>query len=162
MFWEYIAGLFDGEGHVSIALSHHGKIYPSVSITVRITNSDGESLLLIKDFLNKNKVVSFISKYAIGTKKKGEYRTRDIYHLYIGSTEGVTLFCKNISPYSLIKKRQIEIALEAVALKKTLWENNQCVKDNLDLFDKFRHELHKLAHKGRKTLKIWPLHGQTW
>ena len=161
MMWEYIAGLFDGEGHVSISLTYHRKLYPEVSIYIRITNSDGKSLLLLKDFLIKNNVKSYVTKYTVGEKKKSEPRNRDVYYLQIGSVEGVALFCKNISPYSLIKKRQIKIASEAVALKKKLWENNQRVNDNLVLFDKFRHELHKLSQKGPKTLKIWLLHPPT-
>ena len=148
MFWEYIAGFFDGEGHVAISLSYGGRthLYPNVTTQLTITNSEKKPLLTIKDFLSKNNITSY---FWYGKKEK-------IYRLFIGNLKGVTLFCNNVSPYSLVKERQLEIVLEAIKLKEFLKENNQLIKDNLDLFDELRQELHSLSHKGPRILKKWP------
>ena len=66
------------------------------------------------------------------------------------------IFIFNISPFVKIKKRQLEIITSAMDLREELSRNpHKKITDNLNEFNKFRHELHSLARKGRKIIQIW-------
>jgi len=143
MDWSYIAGLFDGDGCPSIFTSTHKKrksISPSIGAKIMIITSTPEKFGLLIDFLRKNNI--YIKKY--GTKQLVIHRQND-----------VEKFCLNIYPHLMIKNQQIRYTLIFLYLKKQIKEcRHSTVMENLDVFDKIRHKLHKYSRKGRK-LKRW-------
>lgn len=97
---EYIAGLFDGEGHVSITVTQReGQTDPK--LCVKLTNTHLPVMEMFKE------------QYG-GTfylQKKSEEHHLQVYQLSLNVTESKK-FLSEILPYLVIKKRQAEIALE--------------------------------------------------
>ena len=97
---EYIAGLFDGEGHVSITVTERrGKVDPK--LCVKLTNTHLPVMELVK------------AQYG-GTfylQKKTEEHYLQVYQLTFNVTES-KVFLTELIPFLIIKKRQAELALE--------------------------------------------------
>jgi len=153
--WEYLAGLFDGDGSVSISL-HANKSIRSSSISIKaiITTSDPEPLQPILDFLEEQGCIS--GTYSQINTTTNKLSTGPIYNLQIQNSDGVKKFLLNIQPHLLFKSKHCKIALEAIEQKQKFRDDpTTTVLDNLRCFDDLRHELHKLRKKGPKTLKSW-------
>lgn len=154
MDWSYIAGLFDGDGHPSIALKN--QLPRSIQITARITGGNKEQFRPIKDFLKQSEIHAGIHRSSIGKhKSKAGWRQHTSYVIQISGRDDAIKFFEMILPHILFKRKQCEIALKGLKFWKYLSECGKSVEDNLHYFDKLRHELHKYARKGPKTLKSW-------
>lgn len=140
--WEYIAGLFDGDGSVSISKSVSNKI-PSINLKVVITG-DRKHMETIKRFLEIENIKSNI------------YCGSPQNSLVIHNKKKIKRFLQNILPYVIYKKNVCKIMLEAVNLKERLKSKGYGeINKNLHLFDGLRHELHKYSRKGPRKLKSW-------
>lgn len=136
---EYLAGLFDGEGCVNLAINPNG-----VTIELQITNNSQAILEASSEFLHSQNVMSAFQ--TVFTKWGNTRRLR------CSGAEAKSM-AELLLPHVITKRRHLEIVLEACLLRKHLQETGQKVKDHLQDFDVFRQELHSLAIKGPKTLK---------
>jgi len=93
----YIAGIFDGEGTVSIS--------PSLSqVSIEITNTDRDILLWIESFFPFKRC----------TIKKIE-KCKQAHRIYLSDQVGVRNFIRSIEPFVRIKREQLLIALSFIA-----------------------------------------------
>ena len=138
--WDYIAGLFDGDGCFSIGKTPQNTLVLSAIITAKRT----DFLETICKWLETEDVYAKINK-------KGT-----INNLIIRSGESLFVFLDCIKDCVILKKEHVEIMMRATKLRRNLREGeNTTIKANLKRFDVFRHELHALSVKGPKKLKVW-------
>jgi hypothetical protein len=136
---DYLAGLFDGEGSVSLSITRNG-----VTIQISITNNSGIIIESVTKYLqSQNIVVVFRTVF-----NHWGYCRR-----LVASGGEARRIAELLLPHAIGKHRQLEIVLELFTLKKRLQENGERVRDHLLEFDAFRQELHSLAIKGPRTLK---------
>lgn len=100
---EYIAGFFDGEGCVSIGTRGQCQ--------VSITQKNPEVLYMIQE----------IHGGAVGCKER---KFNNCYAWRQVSKEGVGKFLESILPHSVVKRKEIELGLEAVSRLRS--GNNGC------------------------------------
>lgn len=93
----YIAGFFDGEGCVRIKKANHSN--NSYYLSVHITNSNKKALNFIKNIFGGK----------IYFQEKG--KNLKIYQYLLSSTEAV-MFLKAIRCFSIIKVKQIDLAIK--------------------------------------------------
>lgn len=99
--YEYIAGLFDGEGHVTIVKPNRkNKTRPSYELVAQITNTHRDVLAQIQNITGGN-----LSFHLGQGKNKPHYRL--VFH-----TRQALDFLKAIQPFCIIKREQIDIAIE--------------------------------------------------
>ena len=114
----YLAGLIDGEGHIGLYMGGKTKgsterrssgVRWQLRIQITSTNKD------IVDWLNlKLKGLSYTSTHDNSVNNDPNRNVKiwkDVHHFIMTSRNGEALL-KLIQPYSIIKKKQIEIALE--------------------------------------------------
>jgi len=155
--WEYLAGLFDGEGcpNISKSVKWKNPLKPVEGVFIKLEiTGESNHLHLIKQFLMDEGIYSGV---LVGNKGKeiNGWRVNTSFKLVISSHNGVKLFLINILPFLLLKKDVCKITLEGIFLKEQLKNKYGAISENLYLFDKLRHKIHKYARKGRKTLKSW-------
>jgi hypothetical protein len=93
----WFAGMFDGEGCITLfRTSKHGK-YISHHMQVCVTNTNVEAL------------VKFQEKF--GGKIQKHHGKNNCYRWYLAGRDQMRNLLKTILPYCLIKKPQMEIAL---------------------------------------------------
>lgn len=100
---QYIAGFFDGEGHIGICkgvVKHKNKVYEQIYDRVKIDNTKPEVLYMIRDIFG-GKV----------SRKYNGYNKKDCYTFFVFSYESER-FLKTIYPYLHIKRKQAEIMLD--------------------------------------------------
>lgn len=102
---QYLAGLFDGEGWVSLRGQKNKK---SHSIQCGIGMSD-TVIIAIAKFLGVG--------YRLQKSKKSN--NKDMYHLVLAKKETISSFLNLIIPYLIVKKRQAEIMLDYLNSKIT-------------------------------------------
>ena len=111
MNWDYVAGLFDGEGSIQI------KNYPDTSrgrgISVCIGITDGEVLKQLQEFLELQKIKSHIYQRTI---PRGKER-KPIQWWKISSKWEATKFLEAIKDKAIIKKDKI---IEALKFRENL------------------------------------------
>ena len=106
----YIAGLIDGEAHISIQREvNPRRKTPAYTIRFEIGMIDKQPLAFIQQFYPN-------SKLALYTNHKG--RRLPYYRLRLYSDDLMDLFQK-LLPYTQSKRRQLEICLEMHRLKKS-------------------------------------------
>lgn len=103
MNWEYIAGFFDGEGNLNIGFIKNKLSY---QLRIRFYSTDKDVLEKIKEFL-RNKGYIYTKKASRNNPNRNL-----VYEFVILKKEDCLYFLKNISPYSVIKKEQINYLLE--------------------------------------------------
>ena len=95
----YIAGLFDGEGHIQYKQymrqrPHNKKPYPTWSVRMEIAMTDKSVLLLVHDLLGVGTVTEkkYKTAYTVGWKRQWRWRCqlRDAYYV-----------CLLLQPYAL-------------------------------------------------------------
>lgn len=150
--WKYLAGLFDGDGSPHIFQTRTKK-HPNLCFKMKITGTK-EAFIPIQQFLKENGILAGIYKSNKGKDRKG-WRQKTSYRLVISNFDGIKIFCQKIYPYIHLKRKQCEIMLQAIALKEKIKEEGKLIQNNFHLFDKLRHELHKLSRKGPRKLKPW-------
>ena len=132
----YIAGLFDGEGCVSIikddrtGQGNHKS--PSYSLILIISNNNKEVL----EWLNK--------KTGIGNLAKR--KNQRLYDWKL-SRKGTEIFLNKIYPYLIIKREQAELAIEFCnhMNEKTGYNSkNPMTQSVLDIRESFRYKMSEL------------------
>src|SRR6476620_4906706 len=114
----YLAGLIDGEGHIGLYMGGRTKgttnrLASGVrwQLRVQITNTNGD---IINWLDSKLKGLSYSSSHD-NSKNIDPNRNvkiwKDVHH-FIMTTRNAEALLKLIQPYSIIKKNQIDIALE--------------------------------------------------
>ena len=152
MNWDYIAGLFDGDGSVAISSATPStaphikrKRYKSLSIIIQITSIKRDFLTDLCKWFEEQEIKAIISSSKTRSPK-----------VQITAHASVRKFVDNVLPRIHLKKRTLEIIGSALDLKEQLKKDeNKTISGNLHLFNKFREELHSLAMKGPKTLAVW-------
>jgi len=138
--WSYVAGLYDGEGSSAIFSRVKKHRFFSCGIAIQISGQK-KHLDLVKNFLNSEGIKCGVT----------------ILNLQIQSFDSVKLFISKVVPYIILKKPQLEIMSEAVALRDNLkLFGKGAIVRNSDAFDKLRHRLHAHSRKGPRELKEWP------
>ena len=111
----YMAGFFDGEGHVSIAkrgLIHTSRdkstpMRPIYGLVAGMAQNKKEPLILFHDL--------FGGTLRIDTRVRAQKHSKQvIYEWNIGGNIQVPRFLKWLRPYLLVKASQVDIALEFV------------------------------------------------
>lgn len=113
----YLAGFFDGEGYVGIVSS-------GCSPRLALSQKNREVL---------DRIAEFIGHGTVYATKKGHW------HLRIHGRDNVRRMVKLMKPYSVVKRRQLELMERFLAIPK--WSRDQQTKDRL------RDELKVLNHK---------------
>jgi len=152
MNWDYIAGLFDGDGSVAISSSIPStaphikrKRYRSLKMIISITSINRDFLSKLCEWFEEQGMRATISSAKTRSPK-----------VQIAAHASVRKFVDNVLPRVHLKKRTLEIMGEALDLRAQLKQDeSKTISGNLHLFNGFREELHSLAMKGRKTLTLW-------
>jgi len=119
MDWSYVAGYFDGEGCLILDIVRDKRKEKTVGTKVEgwlispslsITSGDYEVLLEMEKFLNSESIKT--SK--INFKKPRKHQLKAYMRLSIHGWDKIVRCIKKILPYSIAKKRQLELFLELV------------------------------------------------
>lgn len=105
----YLAGIIDGEGSLSVAVSWKNK-YPIVGVTLGIRNTDLELIRWIQQKLNSTKWHS--ERYRNQNLKK-------VYSISIGCRAHLQAVLLRIFPYLIVKRELALQILRILRLKKT-------------------------------------------
>lgn len=96
--WEYIAGLFDGEGSIVVGENNWGNTF----VKVQIAQANSPFLYLVRDFLGYGEV----------KEQKGIKRARAVpYTLDIFKKEDIHRFLSSVLPHLILKKMEAELVL---------------------------------------------------
>ena len=153
MNWDYVAGLFDGDGFVRVYFtkSTHSKVYnPTLSVSIDVS---GDVIMPLKRFLVEQGCLPERGREEGSYTYNYEGAIGEILYIRFHSWGGVEKFVINTLPKAYIKKEQLSLTLDAINLRKKILKNGERICDNLVYFDEIRKELHKLARKGPKTLR---------
>jgi hypothetical protein len=145
MNWDYIAGLFDGDGHCTILIKNRtepGSFGVGVRLVIAVSGDGVEPLLEFLDIHN-------IQMY----KQTIKNPFGESFYIMTASWDNIEKIINNILPCVYIKKPQLQIIKEAINYRKYLKSKKLLIKDNIKKFDLLRHSLHKYAKKGRKNIK---------
>ena len=99
MTWEYIAGFFDGEG----SLTNNGKGY---RVTISQTNKE-----VLENILEYSGVGNIFKN------KKRQVHWKESWVFYVAKQKDVYLFLKKISPFLIVKSKQINKFLPIIIKK---------------------------------------------
>ena len=121
--WQYLAGFYDGEGTIGFRVVREKRLSRKTGETggwyitpyLDIANTNFKVLEIIQKFLADSETISHIVSKSSKNKnqQQGNYLT-------IQSYEGIRKFLKNIYPYSLIKKEQINIINKFLIIRDDL------------------------------------------
>lgn len=103
---EYLAGFFDGEGHVTILEANRCAGYASYRIHVGFTNKNLEVLSIIRDSFGGNMI----------QKKRHSVKHAQAFELRIGNRDSVRKLLTYIQPFVIIKKEQVSLGLRFLDL----------------------------------------------
>jgi hypothetical protein len=117
--WKYVAGLFDGEGNISIIDSSKSR---SRGIRVMVLSQSemnkGETLAnLVSEFLKKEGI-SRAHRYIYNREDKRGYKRQPCHILLIENKWDAKTFLEKVKNYCIIKKEQIIRALEFIKTLK--------------------------------------------
>ena len=148
--WEYLAGLFDGEGCFSIAKIRNDK--GSINIIFNATfTGEREHLEMIRQLL----LTENVHCYMTSTKNPIGLQTRPAFKLQIQNRDAIKTFLQKTKQFILLKKPHYKIMLEAITFKESLPKLSSATIANLSTFDSYRQRLHQYRKKGPKNLKPW-------
>ena len=155
MNWDYIAGIFDGDGHGNLFIKQ-----PNTSLQ-RYTTSpliemavSGGVIVPLRDFLTERGVFPQKRKYGYTTTTTNHWGSAK--YIKIGSWKGVKTFCENVIPRCYIKKERLVLLLNAVKLREKIIKDKRHNEEFISYFDYYRHEIHKFAKKGKKIIREYP------
>ena len=100
MNWAYIAGFFDGDGNLHL---NFVKNKTQLQLLCRIYNSNIEVLEKIKEFIGYGQIYSH---------KRINKDWAVVHGLTMAKKKDVFSFLKNISPYLIIKRNQVNYTLK--------------------------------------------------
>lgn len=141
MNWDYIVGLFDGEGSLSLMYN------PNLKPQIRISSSSKTHRKAIQEFLQKEGIVScnFASEVKMGTSGG----------ITVLRWEDCEKFLSHIIDKVVEKKEKALVFKDILTLHRSLRERNERLVDHLAEFDALRRRLHETSKKGRKGLIVW-------
>lgn len=143
MNWDYVAGLFDGEGCVSFHLTER-----AFKLRIVFTCSDENLREMLIGFLKDNDIhcVVIPHKNKLGSS----------VDVAIIRWNSISLLLDSLLDRTSVKRKQLEIAKQILTLRdKAKDEGRGAMLEHSAEFDALRHKLHSLAKKGRKNLKAW-------
>lgn len=109
--WEYLAGLFDGEGWTTCPLN---KGYPSLRVCIAQSGDIGYKLLSdVRDWLSKQGIVA-----RVHVGKLSHKATMVPYRLVIAQKDSAYRFIESVKPYLHVKQEQ---ACETVWKRELYW-----------------------------------------
>jgi predicted DNA-binding protein YlxM (UPF0122 family) len=142
MFAEYAAGLFDGEGSVDVAIYHKNKrvgVYPRCSIS----NSNREALEAIKKVYGGN----------IHTQIRNRGTPCHIWKIM--RIKDCIRFLNEIEPFSIVKKKQIQIMLRVLnKLEAGLQKDREGLIAILQDVKELQNIPLRRKQKGRQNIEI--------
>lgn len=146
MNWAYIAGFFDGEGHLRV--KRGGRVW-------QLTQVHRGSLEQIAAFLGRHGIPSHI--YDIGTGKSRKH-WQPISTLFVMNTPDVVKILQAIRPWVIVKKQEIEDVLRFLTLFPSAHYGTRthCTHGHLLSGDNIRYSprgqrVCKACHKRRNT-----------
>ncbi len=139
MNWDYVAGLFDGEG----CISYQGRV---IGLHMDIYFVTAPKILIeLQKFFSDQGLTTHIHHFKNPLGESDRLSSQ---------REGITeIIVKQLLPRVIEKKRQLELSLTYFALKKNLKERGEVLLNHLDEFDIIRQEMHALSKKGPRVLK---------
>jgi hypothetical protein len=145
--WSYLAGLFDGEGTVSIGASKNSNGTVVFQLHTKIANTD----LRLMQWLIK----TFGGTYSVSSSKKHKKNYRLQYTWHPTGKANRKEFLENIIPYLVIKKEQALIGLEFDSIYDRngsqpgfkLTTDTAIYQENHKKREEFRIKLQNLNHK---------------
>ena len=121
MSWPYIAGYFDGEGCLLLGI-HRDKREKStkgsevngwcIGPALSISSGDYEVFFEMEKFLNSEN----IKTAKMDLRKKRKNQTKDFMRLNVMGWDNISKCIKNILPYSIAKRKQLELYFELVKI----------------------------------------------
>jgi len=146
----YIAGLIDGEGSIAIGL-HERKPGVRFLATIRIGMSHKETIKRIAKVIG-TKVTKYTRKrskiYTDGYERKIHSRRITIYCVQIYKQLDVEQLLLELMPYLITKKRQAELVLEFIKLRRQ--GGQETLDKQFDIYWKVR----KLNVKGKSLYSM--------
>lgn len=127
--WEYVAGIFDGEGSTGV-YSNEG--YPAPVAT--ISNTCHKLCLILRRFLHHNNIHSRI-RLVKSTRSKITSRKK-CYQVIIQNHQHVQRFLELVLPYLVIKKKKARETIKAIKSKK--WRSRHSKKDYSEVIKLYR------------------------
>lgn len=100
MNWDYIAGFFDGEGSLHMAMGHKKLKRP----TAAIGQKDPLPLIAIKEFLEQQGIECYLYQNKVGNKLSANR----LYRLQLKTLNDVRKFLYHIAPRLVLKKQLAE------------------------------------------------------
>lgn len=120
---EYIAGLFDGEGHITCHVySRYGNRKSGMSVCVGISNNFKDVLYKVQDFLNMGQVI-------LNNKQTDIRSTTYCYHIL--NKNDVEKFLNLVKEYLIIKKEECLLALDMLQITKKFRRGIKIPKEKL-------------------------------
>ena len=109
----YLAGIFDGEGCISIMRRHCyrprlGRVVKDYSIHVRVGNTSAQLL----DWIAERVGGAIYSQKVVGNRQKA-------WHWHLGKRDAAE-YLRLIRPYVIVKTRQIDLALKFIGLGRDI------------------------------------------
>lgn len=140
--WAYLAGLFDGEGGVTVSYKlEKGRSTMRVMKYVSIANSDEDIIDWILAF------VGFGGKY-VSYPDGHNGRLRAVHIWRVANTEDMLTFLRGMQPWSRIKARHIDLAISILeSRQQSLDANYHAPVDDWEFF--LMEELGGIQIKGR-------------
>ena len=105
--WEYIAGFFDGEGHVATMNFTHRDGLAATMVTIGQSGKEGLQILTrIQEFIAEHGVKGYVGK-----KAQVREHYRPMHYLRIASRPSVQAFLSHIFPFVSVKKVVVQDTL---------------------------------------------------
>lgn len=144
MNWSYLAGLFDGEG--SVTLTQHGRGWGVIRPTMCIAGNSKRMRSWVSLFLLQNGVRT----REAGTRNPRGYSVR----ISANAWKDCKVFAEGPLRGGVVEKRpHLELFLQAVQVWESRSGLSRC--QYVARMDGIRRRLHALAKKGPRTLKPW-------
>lgn len=148
--WKYIAGFFDGEGHIRVdhTLRSNGRRYTNPQMFISQSYPRHEVLYEIQSFLAQKGIPSRVKK------RKVRERCADNYILIITSQQACFDFLHGIKKFSIVKQEEINEAVARIGNRlnvrsKPRWRSRFSEKDVEDMVDLYMQGISQAAI-GRK------------
>jgi len=139
---KYIAGFFDGEGSamvLTIRIKEKGGYHFRIRPVIKITQKTKRILMLIKNF------------FGYGTLMRSHITSGECWIFQINGHEKILKFINQISPYSILKKKQLLLIQEMISLQ--IKTNQPYEQSQLGKIIDIRDEVHSLNCETRHNIK---------
>jgi len=152
MNWDYVSGLFDGDGHGNLFIKSPCNSHQRYGTTPLIELAvSGDVIIPLRNFLTELGVFPQKRDYGYTTTTSNHFGSAK--YIKIGSWKGVKIFCENVIPRCYIKKERLQLLLNAIKLREKIIKDKNHNEDFISYFDYYRHEIHKFAKKGPKIIR---------